>query len=227
MDLDFRAVLLLVITVTGVTIAPVATAHTHEEDGLLSSAFDTVEDANGNGIKADDAAARWVDASVAGLDRLQWSLSRSSLNPFSKAPENTAEQEAAAVQTYFNAHNQSLQSYLNNRTSATSEADTLRVRLTIGEETATRYVTATAADGNYSGLQMSETLADGREIDDKLHVCGFAAEQAEEELQHFTEEYAASGEEPSQEYLATMTGKYGADTESTLLPTAGDCEVQS
>lgn len=222
MNIRLSAVLLLVLAmVTGVTIAPGAVAaDSTEEEGFLSSVYDVVEDENGNGIKADDAAARYIEESLAGFSRVSWSIKRTYSDP-----ESTAAEEAAAVQSTFDAHNSSIQTWVNARTDASTEHDTTKVQISIDGETATRYITANVSGGNYTALQMSESIPESRSVDDTTHVCGYAAENANSELEAFVEAYVETGEDPSQEHLAKMKGKYEPDTESTLLPTDGECEV--
>lgn len=222
MNIRLSAVLLLVLAVTGVTIAPgVAAADSTEEEGFLSSVYSVVEDENGNGIKADDAAARYIDESLAGFSRFSWSIKRT----FGSDAERSAAEEAAAVHSTFDAHNSSIQTWVNTRTDASTEHDTAKVQISIDGETATRYITANVSGGNYTALQMRKSIPESRSVDDTTHVCGYAAENANSELEAFVEAYVETGEDPSQEHLAKMKGKYEPDTESTLLPTDGECEV--
>lgn len=217
------AALVLLILVTGVTFAAPAAADSSSGDGLLSGVLDAVDDEDGDGFSIDDAAARWKDSTAAGFDSFKWRLAQK--NPFAE-PETTAAEEMQAVQAYFNRHNGTLQEDLNRDVNASNYGTTAEVTLTIDGETETRYITASkTADGsNYTGLQMRETLPEERSVDEETHICGYAAVNAEEELKHFTEEYAATGEDPSQSYGAKMQGAYEKDVESTLIDTRGSCD---
>lgn len=212
----------LVLTVTGVTFAPAPAAAQSSDDGFLDGVYEVVEDEDGDGIKADDAVARWVEASTAGLERVSWSISKATGIGGSDT-EPTAARHSAEVQSSFNSYNVSIQQWVNNRTTATEEHDVMELRLSIDGTTATRYVVANVSGGNYTQLRMVNKT--NRTVDDTTVVCGFAAERAPEEQTRFIEDYVQTGEDPSQSYLAKMSGKYGPDVESTLLPTRGECDA--
>lgn len=134
--------------------------------------------------------------------------------------EQTADQEIATVANYYNAHNATLEAYVNNRTTL-EQNHTIKLSLHIADTTATRYLEADVASGNVTSSRI--VTSTDRTVTDRADLCGLAAEQAAEELEAFHDDYAAPGEDVDLEYLAKLRGKYGSDVDTTLVQSGGEC----
>lgn len=152
-----------------------------------------------------------------GWDRAKYAAA--SASPFGGI-EQTADQEIETLASTYNANNATLEAYVNNRT--TLEQDrTIKLSLHIEETSATRYLEANVTDGNVT--ESSIVTSTERTVTDEVAVCGYAATQSTEELEHFTEEYATPNEDVDLEYLAELRGSYAKDVDATLLQTSGTC----
>ena len=226
MQRDCTALLLVLLAVTGVTIAVAPAAAQSGSDGLLSG-LDEIEDREGDGLRIDDGLSAAKSGVEGWMERAQYGISRSGYNPFSSGPETTAQQQADAVRTYFNNNSQAYEnaSWLQNRVDATSEIETVQLTFHINGEKATVYTTGNATSGgNYTDLRMQESISG--EPDAELHLCGMAAENAEEELRTFTEEYVKTDSAPSQQYQAKKYSMYKKDVEDrygNLFDSEGEC----
>lgn len=220
------ALLLVLLAVTGVTIAAAPAAGQSDSDGLFSP-MDDIEDREGDGFILDDGLSTAKSGVEGWFQRQQYNIARSSINPFSSEPETTAQEEADAVRTYFNNNTAAYEdaSWLQGKIDATSEIETVKVTLHVNGDAATFYTTGNATSGgNYTDLQAVEEISG--EPDAELHLCGAAAENAEEELRTFTEEYAAPDTAPSQQYYAEKWGRYKNDVEDrygNLFSSEGEC----
>ena len=213
---------------TGVTAGALpAAAQSGSDDGLLSG-LDDIEDREGDGWAVDDGLSAAKSGVAGWMERTQYGISRSGYNPFSSGPENTAQEEATEVRHHLNNNSEAYEnaSWIQSRVDATQDIERVQVTLHIQEETGTLYLLGNASSGNYTDIRAVENLSDGEYPDAEIHLCGMAAENASEELETFTEKYAAPDEKPSQQYYAKMGGKYKKDVEDrygNLFDSEGDC----
>lgn len=203
------AVMVLAGTVTGVTIsAPTVAAD--GGDTLLGDVFEgDTSDKIGDGFSA-------VWAGLGGArERAGWRVS----NWFGGDP-STASEEANGLASYYNANNATLEAWANSRKNWTSN-HTVKITLHLDDETATRYLVATAEGGNITSSSMVKTT--NRTADHSIDLCGYAADQANEELRTFTEEYASKDKDVDADLLGRMRGAYAQDVETTLYDSSGSC----
>lgn len=209
------AALLVVATVTGVTFAT-APAAAQSDETVLSGVFDGDSSEQARAL----GSAVWSGIG-ASMDRALWAT-RNSWVGTSVFGENTisASEEADGVASYYNANNATLESWINSRKNV-SENHTVEVTLHIGDSSATRYVVANASNGNITRSEMVSST--NRTAAHSVDLCGFAAEQATEELRYFSENYASEEKDVDGAYLGRMKGRYSEDVETTLYNSSGSC----
>lgn len=215
-------VLVVALTVTGVTIGATAPVAADSDDPLLGGVFgdDDEEDSSlGDRLSSGFSA---LGAGFQGLeDRAGYWLSQTvgSRVPALAGDETTAADQANAVTTYYRANNETLEAYVNQRRNFSGDS-TVEITIQLDGETATRYLLANETGGNVSTRIVSST---SRTPDEDLTVCGFAAASAYEELKHFMQEYAEPNKDVDAAYLSRVKGRYSDDVETSLYPSDGDC----
>lgn len=207
---------IVVATVTGVTLTTgIATA----QDGTQRPLGDVIE-----GPAEDQSRSEWasngVDALVAGWDgarerALWWS---SSLVGYGDDGV-TAANEATATTTTWNSHNATLEAYANERRTF-DRNETVEITWYVDEEQATRYLLANESGGNVTTRMVESTE---RTPTHDLDLCGYAAEQSQEELSRFISDFAEPDEDVDASYRSGLGGKYGDDVETSLYSSSGDC----
>lgn len=221
-DLELAAAVVLVAAaVTGVTVAASAGAAaqaTNESDleGVLDPGDDllSLDGLEAAAAGADGLQARfryWVSRNLPGAvtERV----------PGLAPPETSAERIAISVTSYYNAHNETLDEYANDRGDFSSDY-VVEISIHLDGETATRYLNATDHSGNIS--TSVESSKPGT-VTESVDVCGFAAAHAHDELEVFVEEYAEPNKDVDKRYLGRLRGRYGPFVESSLYPTSGNC----
>lgn len=207
---------LAVLLVTGVTLAPAAAAQS-SGDGLLTEAFG-IQDEDADGFTADDGLAAGWSAFQGGLERLPWWVS-------SKTglvePQQPAAAEAVDATRVYNANNQTLLSYVNNRSSLSDQTYVEHVTWHIQGERASRYAVTNISNGSIQSTTMVSDTS--KTVDGESHLCGFAAEQSAEELEWFIDNYASQDKDVPQKELARLKGKYGEDVSTSVFPSSGEC----
>lgn len=207
---------LVVALLTGVTFATAPVAADTDTDSVLE------------GVLGDDdrSLADYASAAAAGFsgasDRALYWIQTSSLGETfdSLAPEETSPaEEAAALETAWNANRGDLESYANARDNWTSD-HVVEIVIRGEEATARRYLVATSSNGTVSAEMVEST---NQTVTDDVQLCGYAATQAHDELAYFVDEYAEEDEDVDAAYLARIKGRYGDDVETSLYPSAGDC----
>jgi len=211
------AIMLVAALVTGVTFATGAVA----ADGHDSALGDVLDGPDANestlGWASDGLSATWAGAQGA-QDRAGWWISNQV--PALETETSTATEEARSVTTYYNGHNATLEEYASDRTNWTSN-QTLEITWHLEDSTATRYLLANVSDGNVTSSRMVANTS--RSADHTLKLCRYGAEQSQEELKYFVQEYAEDGEDVDAAYKARLKGKYNDDVETTLFPSGGEC----
>jgi len=137
---------------------------------------------------------------------------------FADETDETAAEAAQQTQTTFNDNASTIQSWVNNRTSASESYDVLAFTFEIDGESSTVYLTSNATADGYQNASMVDTT--GRTVDESCTLQGFAARQADSELGGFVEDYAAPGNNVTRSYLAGLAGKYGSDVDCTFETSA-------
>lgn len=123
--------------------------------------------------------------------------------------DTTATEAADAAQTEFNDHSSAYDTYVNQRTNASTSADVLKVTFDL-EATDTRYVVADVNGSDYENVSM--VTSTDRQVDESCTLSGSAARSAADELEQFHEEYVKPGENPTATYLAMMNAQYSGVT---------------
>lgn len=210
---------IVLVAVTGVTVATGTVAADGHETTLGAVLDGPDEDESTFSWASGGTSAVWAGWE-GGRDRAEWWVSNNLL-PESMAPDRpAATDEAEELTTYFNANSGTLEEYASSRKDWTSN-QTVEITLHIGNETATRYIVATAQNGNLTSSEMVNSTT--RTADHTADLCGYAAEQSKEELKHFVKEYAQPGKDVDTAYKARLKGRYNQDVETTVYPTNGEC----
>jgi len=198
--------LLVVATVTGVTFATVPAAA--QSETTLGDVLDGADDAGG---------AVW--SAIGGYqDRSWWWLSQQM-----DSSDRSASEEVNGVATYFNANNETLIAYANERGNWSNE--TLEFSLHMNGETEVWYVVATANSSTENLTSARMVSSTNRTASEVLEVCGYAADQSHEELEYFVANFAEPNKSVDTEYKGRMKGRYGPYVETSLYPSSGDCSA--
>lgn len=128
--------------------------------------------------------------------------------------DETAAEAAQQTQATFNGNASTTQTWVNNRTSASSAYDVLAFTFEIDGEAATIYLTSNATAGGYRNTSMVDTT--DRTVDETCTLEGYTAQQADTELATFVDDYADPGTNVSNSYLAGLAGEYGGDVDCTF-----------
>ncbi len=148
-----------------------------------------------------------VDAVTAAIDGY---LERASYTATAAQAKLNGTSDAERVQSYatnvteiYNANNETLETYTNNRVNVTvSKWDTIAIEFEVGDATATRYLLSNERNGEFVDSKMVNDTT--RDVDHTLRLDGYAAKSASEELSYFTNEYAADGRDIDASLLTRM-----------------------
>jgi len=200
---------LLVLATVGA--APLAVADHQESDaaGVFDGVVSVDEDQSADNSSMMDsvrrAASRIAGAASGTLARLT-----------DRGTDQTASEAADSAQSEFNANNQTIQSYINTRATASEGADVLKLTFEIDDEEATRYVVAdvNGTDNSYENASMvNET---DREVDESCTLEDQAADNAGDELGTFVEEFASEDEDMSASYQGRMASQYAGEVDCSF-----------
>lgn len=115
---------------------------------------------------------------------------------------------ATDAQETFNEHSGDFESYANSRTTATTDADVLKVTFEQGDESVIRYVTADVTNNSYENVSMVANT--DRTPDEECTLRGSAARNADDEIDRFHSEFVAPDKDVTRKYLSNMASKYGS-----------------
>lgn len=216
----FRTVGLVVIVaaiVTGVTVAATPAAADADQGPL--------EDAFGEDASASDYADAATAAASGFAARASYAIGQYAPGFVADLVGSGETAEAAAkadaVAGYYNANNETIEAWVNDRTTVSSNY-TVAVSWTLNDETTSYVLETNATDGN---LTSSELVASSnRTTDEYVRLCGYAADQSPSELETFVNEFAEPNEDVTPGYLGRMRGAYGDDVETSLVASDGDCQ---
>lgn len=133
---------------------------------------------------------------------------------------------AESFQTEFNDHNESIETYANQRLNATDDYDVFVVYFHDKDGgNVTRYVVANASNGNWSNARVVtptqfEDL--NRSEDHWISADWYASKYAGDELDGFVEDYAKPNEDLTKRSQLTLVAKYGTGLESDLWNSESD-----
>jgi len=213
------AVALAVVVLMGVTpttagaaalndTSPAERLFMEDEDGLLPDVDLSAAIAAVDGVQ-DRVTLQYAPDWI--LDRLD--VQRGDSNATAAAENATA---------VYNAHNASFETWVNNRTNASTSQDVVEISWHVEGEAATRYLAATVENGTYTDSAM--VASTNRSTDETVSLCGLAARRSATELEQFHDRFAGPGENTTSDYLAKLGGRYGADVSSSILSSgSGTC----
>jgi len=193
-----------------------------DDDGLLPDI-----------IPGEDDSATVVGYASGWLDRAMYSLE----SRFGSSEETVSASEVAtSLSDDLNTHADAYEAYLNEFTGASTAYDSIRYRVMLDGETATRYIVANVTDvGGESAYQdlraVNGTTYDGlnRTVDESMTLCGIAAANAADDLRKFREEYVATNtsirEDPS--LLAELRARNTGDVAGTIEMLPDSCGEDS
>jgi ribosomal protein S6 len=199
---------LLVLATVGA--APLAVADHDESDA--SSVFGDVVS-----VEDDESADDGMLTSVRrAASRIAGAASGTLARLTDRGTDQTASEAADSAQSEFNANNQTIQSYINARATASEDADVLKLTFEIDDESATRYVVAdvNGTDGSYENASM--VVSTSREVDESCTLEEQAADNAADELGTFVEEFASEDENLSAGYQGRMASQYAGEVDCSF-----------
>lgn len=188
-----RTTIALVVIVMLATVTATAPVTAQEEDGddVLDGLLDTAE-------------SSWssIGAFVSGIQNRVGHLVNS--------PDDvTGEDIEADVRSYYNSHSGEFEGYVNQRVSATTSFDTLKITYDYEDESATHYLIADVNGSDYENSSIVTTLPDNRSVDEECTIEGAAAANAEDELREFRGDFIADNETVTTDYLIQKRVEYG------------------
>jgi hypothetical protein len=195
------AAMLVVAMVGGAAVAPTAAAQEDDDsffDGLVS------DDDDDGGLGA------WLAAQTSGFSK--WYA-----KTFGE-DEGNATQYAEEFTEEFNANNETIESYANERLTADEDHEVFAVYFHDRDgNNVTRYVVANASNGNWSNTRVltpAEFNGTNRTQDQYVSLDWYQSRNAAPELEAFVEEYAEPDENLSATYRAKLLATYGAPESS-------------
>lgn len=129
--------------------------------------------------------------------------------------DGTASTYAQDFTDSFNQNNRTIQEYANKRLDADTDHDVFVVYFNDRDgNNVSRYVVSNASSGSWSNARVVKTT--NRTVDHWISADWYASRHADEELEHFVDEYAEPGKNVTQAYRARMLAKYGSGLNSSL-----------
>jgi hypothetical protein len=190
----------LVVVVCLVSATAIAPATAQSDDGGL---LDTI---TGGELTLSERINAANDALAGLLSRAQYEASTVS-DKDTQASSTLAEE----ITTEYNSHNATIETYVNARFAGTaSDWDVIKVTVEQDNDTATRYLVATATDdGNFTDSRMvSET---SRTVDQTVVLRDYAAANAATELDRFVTEYVEEDRDIDAALRRRLAQQYGGD----------------
>jgi hypothetical protein len=207
MDADVQAALLLSLVLASALVLGLlglvvfsGDAAAQEEPSMLDQVTDATDDAFWEGLQG--RIAGWLNA--------RWN--------YATGEQVSATEACGDLQSTFNANNRTIQSYVNERTNASTDADVLELTCAPREdETATVYLTAdVTANDTYANASMVDST--DRTVDASCRLEEDAAVNAADELETFVEEFADPGEDLSADFRKRLVSQYAGDVHCDGVP---------
>lgn len=184
----------------GLTLVVAGDAAAQEDASMLDRVTDATDDAFWEGIQG--RITGWINA--------RWN--------YVSGEQVTASEACGDLQETFNDNNQTIQSYVNERTNASSDADVLKLTCAPrDEETETVYLTAdVTANDTYANASVVDST--DRTVDADCHLEEDAAVNAADELQTFVDEFAEPNEDLSADFRKRLAAQYAGDVSCEGVP---------
>jgi len=214
--------LTIALVVVLAAVAGAATPAAADDGGVLDALFgDDDDDDSDTGVlekaKAIGAGAKAIGAGA--LDRAQASIETR------LGGGELAGTSADRVEATWNDNTTVLLNWANNRMTASTELDVLKLRFEGAQDSeAVRYVIADVNEttGEYEAVGIVDSVEDmDLTVDEGCTLSDHAARNADAELAHFINEYAAQGENITDPYRAELKAEYFGTVDCTFSMTSG------
>lgn len=193
------ALLCLSVIVPGSAVAsPLADLGDSTEDaGLIERAQNTASALVAGAQGLYERTLHWATSAVSGED-----------------PD--PEQQATDTREVFNAHNESLRTYINDRNASDSAYQVIEIEFVHEDASSSIFVVAdyNATTGEYDALEAVE--ATDRNVDESVTLEGYAAANASAEFEHFVEAFVEPDEDVGDAYKAELAAKYARNVETSF-----------
>lgn len=181
-----------IVVLAGVATAPGPVAA--EESGILADLTDSV--------------GSFVDGLLG--------AARGEFNRFMDEPADRDAAEAANdLQAEYNASSSAIESWVNERTTASADEDVLEIELDIGDGTGTLYLVADVAGSSYENSSLVDSTT--RTVDETCELDDAAARNAPDELETFIEEFVDEDQDVSTGFLARLDRQYRGLVDCSFL----------
>lgn len=128
--------------------------------------------------------------------------------------DDSASDLAGEFKTEFNTHSADFENYANDRATADTSLDVLKLKFKQDDETASVYLTTDVSDGNFTNTQVVDTT--DRTVDETCTLEGAAARNAADELDTFHDDYVSGNDNVTAEYLSTQASRYSGKVECSF-----------
>lgn len=133
-----------------------------------------------------------------------------------RADDQTPAEHAADTKQVFNDNNETLLTYVNDRSTASTDADVVALRFTEEDETSeTIYLVADVNNSTYQSAQMVNST--DRTVDEECTLEDSATRNADEELDTFVTEFATGNENTTSRYRSRMVTEYSGKVSCTFI----------
>lgn len=209
-----RSIVLAVLIITSTAAVPMTATAASDNNGFLD-AFTGNTDNQSRLDTLKTYASTLPDFASGFYNRVKyWSALQ---DPFNDAEQPTAASEARDVQSYFNQHNQSFIDYANNRSAGGTSYDVWKLTFKQDGESETVYLVAdyNTSSNEYTSAEIVNSTS--RSVDETVTLDGYAAANAQEELEHFHQEFVTTDTAVTKDYESHLASKYAGHVESSLL----------
>lgn len=133
-----------------------------------------------------------------------------------RGDDESPSQHADNLKSTFNSNSASIQTYVNDRTDASTGSDVLKLTLTEGDEgSATVYLVADVNGSNYENSSIVDSTA--RTVDEECTLEGAAARNADDELETFVSTFVETGDDASKRYKSELAAEYAGQISCSFL----------
>lgn len=155
----------------------------------------------------EDDGVDWSATAQGVLNKNLWQASQYLSISDTEEDEQEAERDRADLQEAFNANNESIEAYANDRFGGNeTEWDVIAVEHVRGEGDATHYLVADVENDSFANARMVNDTE--RDIDHRVTLRGYASDSAHDELDRFVEEYVANDSDVTTAYTTRLAAEY-------------------
>lgn len=136
----------------------------------------------------------------------------------------TSTEVAVDVTDRFNSNSDAILGYVNERSEADSDSRITKLTFVLDGEETDRYLVTeiNSTEGNYTDLVMlssgeySDRGLDESDVDEEVRLEDGAAQNADEELETFLDEYVETDTDPDKGYLSRLGAQYAGSVDATF-----------